>query len=236
MVRVFSLKGKWHEQNGESNQDIVSSGSNERFSVITLADGVSTCKKGRKGAQIACKTTKEMMLRNGEYISGCSGAELANDIVLNVTYEIQKQAELDKIEPEEYSSTLSSVMYDNLLNTLTIFSVGDGIIFGVGRNGFRVLAMPSDSREGTCVTTTRGASRQAVARTISRDGIDSVWICSDGAWRMMFKSGIMKREFADLIASKDYRGLKELFIEHHGNDDMSFIMLDVAGRKRRIMA
>lgn len=236
MVRVFSLKGKLHEQNGESNQDIVCSGSNERFSVITLADGVSTCRKGRKGAQIACQVTKNLMLRNGEYISGCSSEELANDIVQNVTYEIQKQAALDKVDPEEYSSTLSSVLYDKHLNTLTIFSVGDGIIFGVGGNGFRVLAMPSDSREGTCVTTTRGASRQAVARTINRDGIDTIWICSDGAWRMMFKSGIMKREFADLIESKDYRGLKALFIDNHSNDDMSFIVLDVAGRKRSVIA
>ena len=236
MIRVFSIKGKRHEQNGQGNQDVVKSGSNERFSVITLADGVSTCKKARKGAQIACRATKSLMLGNGEYIARCSSSDLAWNVVYNVNFEIQKQAAKDKTEPEEYSSTLSSVLFDKKENTLTIFSVGDGIVFGVGKNGFRILAMPSDSREGTCVTTTRGAFRQAVALTIERDGIDTVWICSDGAWREMFEYGRMKSEVAKIIENRNFQGLKDLFEKHHSNDDMSFIALDVAPGKRSAFA
>ena len=236
MIRVFSIKGKRHEQNGQGNQDVVKSGSNERFSVITLADGVSTCKKARKGAQIACRATKSLMLGNGEYIARCSSRDLAWNVVYNVNFELQKQAAKDQTEPEEYSSTLSSVLYDKRENTLTIFSVGDGIVFGVGKKGFRILAMPSDSREGTCVTTTRGAFRRAVARTIGRDGIDAVWICSDGAWREMFEYGRMKREVAELIENKNFRGLMDLFKKRHSNDDMSFIALDVALMKGGALA
>ena len=104
------------------------------------------------------------------------------------------------------------------------------------KKGFRILAMPSDSREGTCVTTTRGAFRQAVARTIERDGIDTVWICSDGAWREMFEYGRMKREVAELIENKNFRGLMDLFKKRHSNDDMSFIALDVARMKGGALA
>lgn len=236
MIRVFSQKGKRHEQNGESNQDVVKSGRNGRFCVITLADGVSSCKKSEKGARIACAVTNRLMLGNGEYLGQCSGSDLASDIVYNVNFALQRQARRDAMPTEEYSSTLSSVLYDRLMNTLTIFSVGDSMILGVGKNGFRMLAMPSDSRDGTCVTTTRGASRQAVARTIDRDGIDAVWICSDGAWREMFEAGRMKRDVAKLFEQRNYQGLKDYFTQRHSSDDMSFIALDVTHTGRRGMA
>ena len=55
----FTKTGKYHLSNEINNQDAYATGSNERFDAIVLADGVSSCKKGGQGAEIAVEVVKK---------------------------------------------------------------------------------------------------------------------------------------------------------------------------------
>jgi hypothetical protein len=59
----FSNTGKYHLSNEIDNQDAFSTGCNDRFDAVVLADGVSSCKKVEKVLKLQLKRLKRYSLK-----------------------------------------------------------------------------------------------------------------------------------------------------------------------------
>jgi len=227
LIDKLSVTGMYHKDNNEENQDALFFGENKRFTVITLADGVSKCKEGKAGALVAGKALTDLFLRKGDYFIEFKKEQTVDFAISHILYELRKKSETDKKNIEDYSSTIASVLLDKKAKKLLYFSIGDSIIITVKNKNCDIIAKPLDSSLGCCVTTTKGVEKAVKTDIINMFGIDSVLICSDGAWRNMFEMGKLNNEVKEFIINNEHDKLKQ-FIEHSNSfDDSSFIFVNL---------
>lgn len=224
---------------GTDNQDYICSGGEGSFSVITLADGVSSCAKGGTGARISADTLTRILLKKGSLLQGFKEVqknkenpkykekEIAEVVLAEIMFELEKIAAEDNVPVEEYSSTLAAVLHDRSTRKLLCISIGDSMIIGTSGEGCYVLTNPFESSAGCCVTTTEGAAAQAEVRIIDDSQFDSVIIFSDGAWRQLFERNRLKKEITGMLTEGDYDELSAYLKKKDGNDDYSFISMDI---------
>lgn len=225
VINKLSETGMYHKANNEENQDALYSGENRRFTVITLADGVSECKEAKTGAEIAVKSLTELFLKKGEYFINFDKKQIAEFAVSHINYELRKKAESEKRNIEDYSSTVASVLLDRKSERLLYFSIGDSVIIASESGKCKIISNPSDSSQGCCVTTTKGAETMAKTNIINVSGLDSVIICSDGAWKGIFKRNKLKEEVKELIKDNNYSELNKFIKYQDSFDDSSFISM-----------
>lgn len=225
VINKLSETGMYHKVNNEENQDALYSGENRRFTVITLADGVSECKDAKTGAEIAVKSLTELFLKKGEYFINFDKKQIAEFAVSHINYELRKKAESEKKNVEDYSSTVASVLLDRKSERLLYFSIGDSVIIASESGKCKIISNPSDSSQGCCVTTTKGAETMAKTNIINVSGLDSVIICSDGAWKGIFKRNKLKEEVKELIKDNNYSELNKFIKYQDSFDDSSFISM-----------
>jgi serine/threonine protein phosphatase PrpC len=148
-------------------------------------------------------------------------------------YELKQHADGISCPVEECSSTVASVLVDKRKKRMLCFNLGDGIILATGNGKCKVLSMPEDSSSGCCVTTTRRAASMASVGMHNLDAIDSIVICTDGAWREMYAKNRLKPEVAQILTNNEYDALGEYLNSQNCFDDYSFISLDIRQKIRR---
>lgn len=221
----YSSAGTNHNGNEQENQDVVLSGHNRNFEVAVVADGVSTCTKGKEGAEIAAKAIESLFLSKGNELMQFDEKQITDVLVQHMLYYLNKQAEADGISVEEYSSTMTAIVVDKLNKKTLTFNLGDGLIMGVQDGKIKVAGMPADTRDGTPTTTTKNVSSIAEAKV--HDGIwDSTILCSNGAWKEMFNKNKLKPEIAKMILDKDFERVIEYLEQQETTDDRTFVALE----------
>ena len=235
MISKLSKTGTDVYQTGKKreNQDAVCCGRSRKFSVISLADGASSCKRGGKGARTACEAITNLLLKKGNYFLEFENDQIAGLALSHILHELKQKAAEDSEQVEEYSSTVASVLVDKREGRLLCFSIGDSLILASGSGRCRVLSAPADSRGGCCVTTTRNAESMASVKVAETDFLDSVVICSDGAWRQMYAGNRLRPEAASLLAASDFEGLKKYLSAQDCPDDCSFVAVDLRRKNGR---
>ena len=228
----FSQVGTNHGSDEKNNQDATISGSNERFEVIALADGVSSCKKGGEGARITVECIKNYLLENGENLMNMPDEERNTEISEAIKSELMKQAEQDGLDMKEYASTLATILVDKKLSRIMSVSVGDSLIVGVKGNNVYIVTMPADSRQGIPTTVDTDFKNEFFKSNVieAKDGelvADSFIAYSDGAWKELYHRGKLKSEIKEMILSKNYTGLSEYLKSRNTFDDCTFIALDI---------
>ncbi|MCD8091071.1 MAG: protein phosphatase 2C domain-containing protein [Clostridiales bacterium] len=233
-VKKLSRKGSYHTGRKEENQDFVFFGCNKDFYALCLADGVSACKEAKKGAETAAVAITDLFLKAGQHFFEFENEQAARLIAAHVLYELKEQAAEGGEDVKEYSAAAASVLVDRRRNKILCFSLGDCMIMAAGGGKCRVVCPPSDSTSGCCVTTTENAAEMISLKIYDAAMIDSVVICSDGAWKHMFeKNNRLKTEAAGFIINNEYDKLGKFLIKQNSFDDYSFISLDMRRKKRR---
>lgn len=227
MINIFSNRGTCHAASHTENQDAVCHAENKRYAVISLADGVSSCREAKTGAEIAGSAITNLLFKKGSMFFEFDDRQVSELVLSHILYELRQQAKEEEKEPEAYSSTVSSVLFDKNKQRLLCFNLGDSIILAAGGGRCRILAMPADSSSGCCVTTTENAHVMAFSRVISTAGMESVMICSDGAWRQMFEKNRLKPEVSSLISNHEFDRLEEYLRRQEIFDDHSMISMDL---------
>lgn len=227
MIYTLSDTGYHHSALSEENQDAVSFATNRKYTVISLADGVSSCKEAKKGAEIACRAVTDLLLMKGDYFLEFEKDQISRGVMAHVLHEIDRQARKESKCTDEYSSTVESALYDKKHHKLLFFHLGDGVIIASGKNGCRVIANPAHSTAGCCVTTTQNAVSATKVGIIDTASFDSVVICSDGAWREMYSGNRLKTEVASFLVERNFDKLKHFLRSQHCFDDYSFISMDL---------
>lgn len=233
VIKELSKIGMHHIDTDGENQDALCHAQNQNFCVISLADGASTCRKAKSGAEIASRAITNLLLKKGEYFLEFENERIAELALSHILFELKQCAENDSKNLEDYSSTIASVLVDKKKKRMMCFNLGDSIIMAAGKGKCRVIAMPADSSSGCCVTTTKSAAAMASVRHMDTSAVESVVICSDGAWRQMFDKNKLKPEAFNLLANNEYDELKGFLVERNCFDDYSFISLDLRQRNRR---
>lgn len=233
MIKELSEAGRYHIDADGENQDAICHGHNKNFFVISLADGVSACKEAKNGAEIASTAITNLLLKKGEHFLEFDDGQIAEFVLSHILFELKQHAEKGSKDIEEYSSTVASVLVDKKKNRMLCFNLGDSIIMATDKGKCRVLAMPADSSSGCCVTTTRSATSMVSVKLLDASSIESIVICSDGAWRQMFDKNKLKPEVFKLLANNEYDGLRDFLATQECFDDYSFISLELRRKNRR---
>lgn len=233
MIKELSGVGTQHSDGDSENQDALFHAQNKHFCVISLADGVSTCREAKCGAKIASRAITNLLLKKGDYFLEFENKKIAELALSHILFELKQRADQDSQNLEDYSSTVASVLVDKKKKRILCFNLGDGIIMATGKGKCRVLAMPADSSLGCCVTTTQNAITMASVRMFDANAVESIVICSDGAWRQMFNKNRLKPEVLSLLANNEYDGLRSFLVEQNCFDDYSFISMNIQRRNRR---
>ena len=228
MFQMMSRTGADHAARNMENQDVVQGKTSRGFSVITLADGVSTCQQALCGAQAACSAVTDLLIHKGEYFLSFAPKDTALFITSHVLRELREIAAEHHQAAEEYSSTVASVLYDAKHRRMLYWNLGDSMIFTVGKKGCRVLSAPADSRGGCPVTTTKNAQNAVDTAVIDAAEIEAVMICSDGAWRQMTQQHRLNGTVTELLMRRDYQGLCSYLEKCGSADDCSFIAMGIA--------
>lgn len=226
----FSKIGKYHLSNEIDNQDAFSTGSNDRFDAVVLADGVSSCKKGGEGAEITVETVKKIFLENGDIIMKSDIKESTWAVLSVLSKELEKRAAEDHEDVREYASTLAAVLIDRNTKTAFAMNLGDSMIMGIKGLDINIVGMPCDSKNGIPSTITKLSNHFTNAIMLnSKDGAfkyDAFVLCSDGAWREMFHKGILRNNVKEMMIKRDFNGLRKYLKEKNTFDDCTFIALD----------
>lgn len=227
VIKQHSIIGTYHQEHDQDNQDVLCYSQDQHYSVISLADGVSTCSCAKRGAEIASQTITDLFLKNGARLFTLDDSQVSKAVLSRVMQELNEDADKIKAPVNEYASTLASVLIDKRTKKMLCFSVGDGIIMALKKDIIRVLAIPSDSRQGCIVTTTRDADLAATVKILDLDEMEAVIICSDGAWQEMFSHGRLKPEIREILCNHDFDNLSIYLKEMNTFDDHSFIAIDL---------
>ena len=223
MSYMFSHMGSWHRQNGGENQDALCMDGSADFAVIALADGVSSCREAKRGAEIACHTLTELMLCQGQRLLSFPIQDVIGFALNRIRNELQKQGG----RMEDYASTVSAVLLDRKNRRLLCLNLGDCLIGGTEAGKCRILAAPSDSSSGCYVTTTRNAEQVTAVCSLPVGQLDSVFLCSDGLWQYLMTGEKFTDESSELLTNHAYRELERQMEAEDGLDDASFIVLEL---------
>lgn len=227
MIEKLNRAGSYHHNNSEENQDAVLYGSNKRFEVITLADGVSSCERGKEGAWAACEIVTELLLEKGEYFLEFEKETTADLVTSHILYELEKMAQENKEEVDAYSSTLASILFDKKTKKMLFFNLGDSLILATRGERCGILSVPYEEGSGCPVTTTRNVSLTVSTEVVDASMFDSVVICSDGAWQYMFERNRLAQDIRTMMAGQRYDELAWYLESQNGEDDYSFISIDL---------
>lgn len=228
MTHHFSCAGVCHLAENMENQDAFSVCSNDQYTVMVLADGVSTCTHAGQGAQLACDTAAQLLLSCAHYFMSAPPETIPRILLRNILHALSKQAEKDSVRIEEFSSTLVFVLHDRKQRKLLLFQLGDGLIVGSQDGRCSCLLQPEDSTEGTCVTTTHRAEDQCSVRLLDAQEYQSVMLLTDGAWHAFVTSGRLRRDVEEAFVRGEYHVLQSLLQQSPPMDDHSFLILTTA--------
>lgn len=232
VVYKSSHIGRIHVDSKRDNEDYICIRQNNDRTVISLADGVSSCSEGKAGAEIACEAITHLLMKKGDLIMEYDDKQIAAITIGHITGELEKRVLATEKAVEEYSSTVSSVLYDEITGKILCFNLGDSMILSVSEDGYHIVVRPFESSEGCCVTTTINAQDAAEIRILDPSIAKAFIICSDGAWRHLFSGNRMKTEAVALIEANDFTGLEKYLNQQECEDDYSFVSLVI--NKRRL--
>ena len=223
---AYSKTGKRHRDLLIENQDYFLHSETDKVEMIILADGVSSCSKSRKGAQIACETVEKILALNGTQLFELDKNIVANLILDNVLSAFKNEQIKDKCEITDYSSTLCFVCLDKAKDRVLSFSLGDSMIYKLSENGCVLLNQP-DSFFGNkcCVTTTMGASEKVKIDMLNSEEINGMMICSDGAWSLFYNQNVFDEELWEHSKKQNYYEFKKYLDNCVNIDDSSFIIM-----------
>ena len=214
----------YHIQNNIVNQDSIISAKNERFEIIALADGVSSCENSKKGADIACKVVTDIMLSCAEMFFEFSCKKTAYLIANEVKTALKQEAKKVNASIESFSSTLCFACYDKKTKKVMTFQVGDSNLFLLYANGCRIS---SDGYDESAFTTSKDVDEKVIIKIFNAEELQGIMLCSDGAWRILFENNILSKRVSESLKFSNYNELNKYFDKSSNIDDCSYILMNL---------
>lgn len=214
--------------NRHENQDYYLHKENQFVEIIVLADGVSSCKEGKTGASVSCQTAADIMLNKWNYLFASDKDTVVRLIVNRVIDNLKSECTKSGKTLNDYSSTLSFACLDKNNRRLMVFSLGDSFIYKLSENELRLMYQPKELEDNHCyTTTTKAVEKEVYLNILDSAGIDSVILCSDGAWNLFYDQNIIKEDFMTAFINKNFNAVKNYLCEIENPDDCTFIVMNI---------
>ncbi len=183
----YTRTGAAHRLSGVENQDACLSVKTDRFLFAAVADGVSACKNSKEGAVAACSLAADICETETDYLFSLSEKKLAGVLLGYIRDSLARLAAEKGEEAASYASTLSFLCTDRETDRALLFSLGDGMVRCLGRDGGAVLPVcPPPSQGGPCCATmTAHAEEQTRVAFLPAGTLSDVFLCSDGVWKTL---------------------------------------------------
>ena len=225
-VPVYQKTGSYHLLNGLQSQDVVWQAESNTAKICAIADGVSACENGKRGAEIACESASRVMLDETEYMFSASEGKVANLLSSYIRQKLTEEAAIYNNCLESYASTLSFVCYNKLSGEVMTFVLGDSLIYLVEQGSMTLCGEPRVSYDGMTYTTTTKNVADVVDIKISQKSDVKFLLATDGAWKTFYSgdSGSLSFEMLQAVKENDIAGYLE---NQRCADDCSVIMMDI---------
>ena len=188
-------------QNTE-NQDALFYEETENFLFYAVADGVSTCKNSRKGAEVTCKAVCDILLNEFDYFFNSNSKKVSWLILNYIKKQLNILANQSNQSFNSYASTLCFVCIKKGNNTAITFTLGDSHLYILDSKKLFLEDGIIDYEDNiVCATVTENAEKNAVVNFYENFNYDGIIICSDGAWKTLF-------------GNKKYNIGKELYVNN----------------------
>lgn len=218
-IEQFSKTGTFHTERNLENQDFFLHSANDRYEIISLADGVSSCANGGIGAAIACNTVNELFTECGALLFGYTPKKLAHIIAAEVFRRLVCRAEEMNEPVSSFASTLCFACVEIKSGALVTFQLGDSRVYTSCGEEYRCV-FGDKALPGFTVCDNAGELAEvAVLREFDTNG---VLLMSDGAWRELEDKAHSDR----IPACGGAYELKTFFEKTLCMDDCSFIFMD----------
>ena len=225
---IGSKKGLYHETTNGKTGDIIHCVDNGRFVALAMADGVSCCKCGNHGAEIASRIAVE-------YICSQYGAmkllplRWTDTVVRRIRQKLESESIMDGNDIQDYSSTLLAVLVDREQGLLYYCNIGDGILMTVQQQRCPIISMPHIGMGECPVVTTKNIERVIDSGRVSLHGIDHILICTDGAWKLIYQNSILKPCVKKYLLSGAFQKVIEYIETAENVDDSSIAIIETKG-------
>lgn len=228
-IEKYSKIGELHKKAGAENQDVILIRKNSQFCFYALADGVSSRKFSREGAEIACNTAAEVFMRSDRLLLNYEKSKAIYVLLGEILYNIKKHNAVCGADIKEYASTLLFVLVDRKTKFVYVLNLGDGICLATLDKQIIEVACEEEKADGCCVTTTENVNDFVFFERYDAYKFDSFLMMSDGAWRMIYDEGHIKESYKDIIANRDMATLENALSQECTEDDCSFAFVDLSG-------
>lgn len=227
MFFSWSEIGSYHKKNNEVNQDVIIMDETDDIMIATLCDGVSTCRYAREGAEIAGRSVSSFMAGKYQKLLKYDSRTIAVRMVNHICYDLRKEATAKKRNFEDYSSTISSVLYDRENCKLLCLNVGDAIIGGLTEEGIEIIGKPQSGHNGCYVSTTKEVEKVADVSILDAEKYKSVFICTDGMWKSFYDGNKIRDDAEEKIETKAYDDLVNHIRLNPNTDDRSIVIMEL---------
>lgn len=225
MKTSYQKTGKFHLERGLDNQDIVYEAESKTAKIIVIADGVSSCTNGGKGAEIACNAVSNIMLNETAYMFSSSSGKVADLLSAYVYKQLNIAAKKDNQPIISYSSTLSFVCYNKISREIMTFILGDSLIYMILDGNMILACKPKlfdDSK--TYTTTTKNVAEVIEINLFASQNSARYLLATDGAWKTFYSGGVLSDKIEQAVREEKIIDYLE---EQQCTDDCSIVMMDV---------
>lgn len=216
-----SVIGARHLEEGLEDQDFVLCDGNASREIVLLADGVSSCAAGGRGARLVCERLRDRSLDAPDDLLDRSPERLKREVLSIALAALAEDAERSGIAVTEYASTLCLALVDKRDDRALVLQLGDSHVYI--EQGGRLTARLGEVSDSTVTvsTTTEDAHLAATVRILSPHEYDSITLLSDGAWRPIYRDRDRFAATLAQIASHDGEALARALEQAGDEDDAS---------------
>ena len=229
MFFSWSETGIYHKNNNGVNQDVIVTNENKDMMVAAVCDGVSSCKYAREGAEIAGSSVSSFLADKYRKLIHYDKRMIATKTINHICYDLEKEAKTRGRDVNEYSSTISAVLYDRKAGRILCVNVGDAIIAALTEDGVEIIGKPQMGYNGCYVSTTKEVDRVTDVSIIDAVKYKSVFICTDGMWKAFYDGEKISGDVIKIIMKESYDELIDYIRRNLEMDDRSIVVMMLKG-------
>lgn len=222
-IHNYCKTGGFHREIGAECQDENLSATMGSYDIAVQADGVSSCRHGKRGAQIACEAVVDFIRLEKENIFIYDSRKLSYLMMEHILYFLENEASKNGTNISDYASTVAFTCVNNHTGEMMLFSLGDGAVFNTSGFQFNTAIAPKRYYGNPCLTTTDGAYKyvEIKKQTLSLD--DSVLLCTDGFLHAVGTSSSGSSVLRNAMLGKNFSELDNLLDNTSEPDDIGYI-------------
>ena len=223
-IEHFTKIGTFHLNKKIENQDSFLHSSNERYDIISLADGVSSCVNSKIGSTIACETVNKMFLGCGSLFFNYSCKKVTYLIMSEIAKQLSEVSKTMNQPIETFASTLCFACLEKETNKLMTFQLGDSNLYLLTNDGCQSMTNAKDN--SSAFTVYDDADDKANVAMYNATDLNGVLLCSDGAWREFYDNAMFNNTLFESLKNCDFSKLKSYLENRNCLDDCSYILMN----------